>query len=59
MSPAFVPTMKQFVRTFTREAARDAADRVLRMRTVGEIRGYLTDRVRELCPDITMLDTYK
>jgi len=57
MSPAFVPTIKEVLRQTTLTDAQEIAERVLRMRTVGEVRGYLTRRVRQICPNVTMLDT--
>jgi phosphoenolpyruvate-protein phosphotransferase len=59
MSPAFVPTLKEVARHMTASAAREISDRVLHMRTVGEVRGYLTRKVRQICPDVAMLDVKK
>ena len=42
MSPAFVPSLKEVLRHTSEASARDIAERVLRMKTVGEVRGYLT-----------------
>jgi phosphoenolpyruvate-protein phosphotransferase len=56
MSPAFVPSIKEVVRHTTREAAEDTARRVIRMQTAGEIRGYLTRKVREVWPHVTLID---
>jgi phosphoenolpyruvate-protein phosphotransferase (PTS system enzyme I) len=57
MSPAFVPSIKEVLRHTSQEEAREIAERVLRMTTVGEVRGYLTRRVRQICPNVTLLDT--
>ena len=59
MSPAFVPSIKEMVRRTSMEAAREVAERVLTMTTIGEIRGYLTRTVRQLWPNVTMLDVNK
>jgi phosphoenolpyruvate-protein phosphotransferase len=56
MSPSAVPTIKEMVRRTPLEAARDAARRVLAMRTTGEIRGYLTRRVQEIWPNVALVD---
>jgi phosphoenolpyruvate-protein kinase (PTS system EI component) len=56
MSPAFVPSMKEMIRRLTVGVAREIADRVLSMSTVGEIRGYLTRKVKHLWPDVSLLD---
>jgi phosphoenolpyruvate-protein phosphotransferase len=59
MSPAFVPSIKEMVRLTTLPRARDVADRILAMKTVGEIRGYLTRKVRKIWPNVSILDTNK
>jgi phosphotransferase system enzyme I (PtsI) len=56
MSPAFVPSIKEVVRHTTLEMAQAVAKRVLAMHTVGEIRGYLTRKVREAWPHVSLLD---
>jgi phosphoenolpyruvate-protein phosphotransferase len=59
MSPAFVPTIKELVRSIDRDTARAIAERVLQMRTVGEIKGFLTHRVQQLCPSVAVFDTFQ
>jgi phosphoenolpyruvate-protein phosphotransferase (PTS system enzyme I) len=56
MSPAFVPPIKELTRLTTVMAAHEIAERVVKMHTVGEIRGYLTRKVREIWPNVSMLD---
>ena len=56
MSPAFVPSLKEVIRLTTQATAMAVADRVLCMTTAGEIRGYLTRKVRQIWPDVSMLD---
>jgi len=57
MSPAFVPTVKELVRTIDQGTARSIAERVLRMRTVSEITAFLTQQVQKLCPSVAVFDT--
>ncbi len=57
MSPAFVPTVKELVRAIKLPVARRIARRVVKMTTVGEVRAYLSDRVRKICPNVAKLDT--
>src|SRR5262245_13924280 len=57
MSPAFVPAVKELVRSISTLDARRTARAVLRMQTVGEVRAYLADRLRKLCPNVANLDT--
>jgi phosphoenolpyruvate-protein kinase (PTS system EI component) len=59
MSPAFVPPLKEMVRSTTAREAREIADRVLRMKRAGEIRSYLTRKVRQICPEVALLDVRK
>ena len=59
MSPAFVPSLKELIRRTTFPVAQQIAERVLQMKTVGEIRGYLTQRARKLWPNVRWLDTSK
>ena len=56
MSPAFVPSIKEALRCTTESMAQEIARRVLRMTTVGEVRGYLTRKIRKLCPNVSLLD---
>jgi phosphotransferase system enzyme I (PtsI) len=56
MSPAFVPSIKEILRLTTRATALEIADRVLCMSTSGEIRGYLTRKIRQIWPNVSMLD---
>jgi phosphoenolpyruvate-protein phosphotransferase (PTS system enzyme I) len=59
MSPAFVPTIKEVVRSIDRGVAEAASRRVVRLRTFKQVRDYLTKVVREVCPNVTFLDTKK
>jgi phosphoenolpyruvate-protein phosphotransferase len=59
MSPAFVPTIKEVTRQITQDVAEEIRRKVLGMKTVGEVRGYLTRKVRQICPNVAMLDVRK
>jgi phosphoenolpyruvate-protein phosphotransferase (PTS system enzyme I) len=56
MSPAFVPSMKEMILRLSQEIGHEVAQRVLTMSTLGEIRGYLTRKVKQLWPDVSLLD---
>jgi phosphoenolpyruvate-protein phosphotransferase len=56
MSPGFIPTLKEMVRRTTLKKAHEITHRVLRMRTFGEVRGYLTRKIQQICPDVALLD---
>jgi phosphoenolpyruvate-protein phosphotransferase len=57
MNPASVPSVKEVARRTTLKLAEKVAQRVLAMRTTGEIRGFLTRKVQEVWPNVTLLDT--
>jgi phosphoenolpyruvate-protein phosphotransferase len=59
MSPAFVPPLKEMVRRTSRAEAQRIARRVLQMKTVREIRTYLTRKTQQICPDVAFLDVRK
>ncbi len=57
MSPAFVPTVKEMIRATNMTVARRTAKQVMTMQTVSEVRAYLSDQVRKICPNVAKLDT--
>lgn len=59
MTPAFVPTVKEVVRATDFASASAVAQRVLAMNTVDDIKGFLTQRIRQLAPDVAMFDTFQ
>jgi phosphoenolpyruvate-protein phosphotransferase len=56
MSPGFIPPLKELVRRTSVAQAQEIAGRVVRMKTFGEVRGYLTRKVQQMCPNVAMLD---
>jgi hypothetical protein len=56
MSPAFLPSIKEVVRRTPLAAARRAAHHALKLPTGPAVRRYLTRKVRELWPEVTLLD---
>jgi phosphoenolpyruvate-protein kinase (PTS system EI component) len=56
MSPGFVPSIKELVRRSKIELAEDIAQRALAMKTIGAVRGFLTRRTRQVCPNVAFLD---
>jgi phosphoenolpyruvate-protein kinase (PTS system EI component) len=59
MSPAFVPTVKQFVLALNSDIARECLDLVLPMRTMPEVKDYLTQTIKKLAPDVALFDTFR
>jgi len=56
MSPSLVPPIKELVRSTRLAAARKIARSVIQMRTIQEIRTFLTEQTRAICPSAAILD---
>jgi phosphoenolpyruvate-protein phosphotransferase len=56
MTPAAVPSIKEVIRRTRLSDAQETARRVLRMHTIPEIRGYLTNRVKEIWPEVALVE---
>jgi phosphoenolpyruvate-protein phosphotransferase len=56
MSPAVVPTVKELLRRTKLSTAEEMTRRVLAMPTTGEVRAFLTRKVQEVWPDVTLID---
>src|SRR5438128_4300735 len=59
MSPAFVPTLKELVRSTHLDLATQTARKVLRLKTFRAVRRYLTGVIQATCPNVAILDTRK
>lgn len=59
MSPGFVPSIKALVRLTSLEQAETITRKVLHMRTVNEIKNYLTTKVQQIWPSVSLLDMRK
>jgi phosphoenolpyruvate-protein phosphotransferase (PTS system enzyme I) len=59
MSPAFVPAIKELACCVTVSHAKDVAQAVLKLQTIAEVRDYLTDQLRNACPNVSQLDMAK
>jgi phosphoenolpyruvate-protein phosphotransferase len=57
MSPAFVPSIKEVLRRTTLPVAQEVAAKVLAKHTVGSVRDYLTRKVRDVWPEVSLVDT--
>ena len=57
MSPAFVPTTKQLAAKLTVAAAEEIFAQALRLKTTANVKRFMTDRMREIAPDLEILDT--
>src|SRR5205823_11469282 len=56
MSPGFVPSIKELVRRCKVPVANEIARRALAFKTIGEVRGYLTRKTKQVCPNVAFLD---
>jgi hypothetical protein len=49
--------MKELIQRLSLDECKHTAERVLGMKTMGEIRSYLTRKVKQIWPDVRMFDT--
>ena len=54
-----MPSVKQVIRSLDLKTAREILDLVLPMRTMQEVKSYLTKAVQQLCPDVAFFDTFE
>ena len=59
MSPAFIPSIKELARCTRLDHARKIARHVLKLKTAGAVRGFLTRQAKEICPSVAFLDVQK
>lgn len=57
MSPAFIPTTKQLAAKLSVEEANSIYRQSLKLKTTGMIKKFMADRIREIAPDLEILDT--
>ena len=57
MSPAFIPSTKLLAAKLTTTKAEDIYQQALELRTTAKIKRFMTEQMREIAPDLTMLDT--
>lgn len=56
MSPAFVPTIKQLAGTISCVKAKEIFHEALRFKTTQNIKRFMENRIKEIAPDLAMLD---
>jgi phosphoenolpyruvate-protein kinase (PTS system EI component) len=57
MSPAFVPPIKELARRATLAVARECAEEVVRLKTMAEVREYLTRKTQEVWPEASRAES--
>jgi phosphotransferase system enzyme I (PtsI) len=57
MSPAFVPSMKELAAHLTVKQARAVLKHALRLKTTVRIRNYMSEQLKLIAPNLSLLDT--
>jgi phosphotransferase system enzyme I (PtsI) len=57
MSPAFIPSIKQLASCITVAEAEQLLQKVLRFKTTAQVKRFMTKQLKELDPQLLMLDT--
>ena len=57
MSPSFVPTTKQLAAKLSIKTAEAIYHQALRLKTTTNVKRFMTERMREIAPDLSILDT--
>jgi phosphoenolpyruvate-protein kinase (PTS system EI component) len=57
MSPAFIPSIKEMIRSIQLSDATQAAETVVRLKTSAEVRHYLAELVQQLCPQVAKMES--
>ena len=57
MSPAFVPRMKKLASVISLPEAEAMLQKVLQLKTTGQIKRYMAAQVARRAPDFTLLDS--
>ena len=56
MSPAFVPSMKELAAKVSKPRAEWILKRALKLKTTAHVNRFMSEQVRELAPDLSLLD---
>ena len=57
MSAAFVPSIKKLASQLTTEQARQILNHALDFKTTSRVKKYMTDQLKQISPELAMLDT--
>jgi phosphoenolpyruvate-protein kinase (PTS system EI component) len=57
MSPSFIPTIKALTSHLTVPMAQQVLRRALRLSTTRQVQRFMEARMKEISPDLTILDT--
>lgn len=56
MSPVFIPTIREMARHATLAQAKQVLDHVVRLKTAREVRRYLSETLKAVCPSTALVD---
>jgi phosphotransferase system enzyme I (PtsI) len=57
MSPAFIPSIKQLASQVSLREAEQIVRSVMKFKTTGQVKKFMTRQVEQIAPNLTMLDT--
>jgi phosphotransferase system enzyme I (PtsI) len=57
MSPAFIPRMKKLAKLISIQDAENMLAHSLELKTTAEVQRYMTQRMRDIAEDFSLLDT--
>jgi len=57
MSPAFIPSIKQLASQITLNEAEQILTSVMRLKTTAQVRKFMTRQIKQIAPNLALLDT--
>jgi phosphotransferase system enzyme I (PtsI) len=57
MSPAFIPSIKQLASQISVAEAEQIVDSVMNLKTITQVKKFMTRQIEQIAPNLTILDT--
>ncbi|MCH2180854.1 MAG: phosphoenolpyruvate--protein phosphotransferase [Mariniblastus sp.] len=57
MSPAFIPSIKQLASQISVAEAEQIVDSVMKLKTISQVKKFMTRQIEQIAPNLTILDT--
>ena len=57
MSPAFIPSIKQLASQVTVAEAEQIVESVMKLKTIAQVKKFMTRQIEQIAPNLTILDT--
>ncbi len=57
MSPAFIPSIKQLASQITVAEAEQIVESVMKLKTIAQVKKFMTRQIEQIAPNLTILDT--